>query len=64
MYLFVNENWWDVEKISSRLDNGISNAQCTQKTQIHTEEGTFPLFAYSLCIVQSSDLYVNSLSKH
>ena len=24
-YLLVNENWWDIEKILSRLDNGISN---------------------------------------
>ena len=26
-YLLVSENWWDVEKISSRLDNGNSTAQ-------------------------------------
>ena len=45
--LLVNENRWDVEKISSRLDNGISNVHgCHSNTQRMTFVNFWMVFSW------------------
>ena len=43
-YLLVNENRWDVEKMSSRLDNGISNLHLWSQHLALTSAPTFEGF--------------------